>query len=201
MKRLLLAIFALALAAPAPLSAGAPQDQSDRTLAPYFFVNTDNPDVDRLPLASSRASVDIAGVIASVRLSQVYKNTGKRPIEAVYIFPGSTRAAVHGMTMTIGERRIVAKIEERQEARRQYEAARSAGRTASLLEQQRPNVFQMNVANVLPGDEVKVELFYTELLVPHDQVYEFVFPTVVGPRYSNRRADGAPASNAWVQNT
>jgi Ca-activated chloride channel homolog len=200
MKRLLLAVIVAALVGrPSPV-VGAQQDQGDRTLSPYFFVKSDDPDVDRLPLSSSTASVDIAGVIASVRLTQTYKNTGKRAIEAVYVFPGSTRAAVHGMTMTIGERRIAAKIEERLEARRRYEAARSAGQTASLLEQQRPNVFQMNVANVLPGDVIKVELFYTELLVPHEQVYEFVFPTVVGPRYTNRGADGAAGSDRWVRN-
>jgi Ca-activated chloride channel homolog len=201
MKRLLFVILVAAVIAPTVAAqAAGQQDQGDRTLSPYFFVKSDNPDVDQLPLASSSASVDIAGVIASVRLTQVYKNTGRRPIEAVYIFPGSTRAAVHGMTMTVGERRIVAKIEERQEARRQYEAARNAGQTASLLEQQRPNVFQMNVANILPGDSITVELFYTELLVPHDQVYEFVFPTVVGPRYTNRSAEGAAAAKAWVRN-
>jgi Ca-activated chloride channel homolog len=202
MKRLFLVLLAAA-AIVLPSSSGRAagrQDPGDRTLSPYFFVKSDTPDIDRLPLASSSATVDIAGVIASVRLTQVYKNTGRRAIEAVYVFPGSTRAAVHGMTMTIGERRIVAKIEERQEARRQYEAARDAGQTASLLERQRPNVFQMNVANILPGDQVRVELFYTELLVPRDRVYEFVFPTVVGPRYTNRSAEGAPRSDAWVQN-
>jgi Ca-activated chloride channel homolog len=202
MNRLLFAlVVAAAIVLPAhDVRSAGRQEQGDRTLSPYFFVKSDDPDIDRLPLASSSASVDIAGVIASVRLTQVYKNTGRRTIEAVYVFPGSTRAAVHGMTMRIGERRIAAKIEERQEARRQYDAARSAGQTASLLEQQRPNVFQMNVANILPGDEIKVELFYTELLVPKDQVYEFVFPTVVGPRYTNRSADGGAASDAWVQN-
>jgi Ca-activated chloride channel homolog len=202
MKRLFLVLLAAAaiVQPSSPGHAAGRQDPDDRTLSPYFFVKSDNPDIDRLPLASSSASVDIAGVIASVRLTQVYKNTGRRAIEAIYVFPGSTRAAVHGMTMTIGERRIVAKIEERQEARRLYEAARDAGKTASLLEQQRPNVFQMNVANILSGDEITVELFYTELLVPRDHVYEFVFPTVVGPRYTNRSAEGASGSDAWVQN-
>ncbi len=202
MKRLFFVLLLAAAAAlPSPLAVAAGrQDSADRTLSPYFFVKSDNPAVDQLPLASSSATVDIAGVIASVRLTQVYKNTGKRAIEAIYVFPGSTRAAVHGMTMTVGERRIVAKIEERQEARRQYEAARGAGQTASLLEQQRPNVFQMNVANILPGDLIKVELFYTELLVPRDHVYEFVFPTVVGPRYTNRGAEGAAGTDTWVRN-
>jgi len=78
----------------------------DKTLSPYFFVQSDDPEVDRLPLQSTRADVDIAGVIARVHVTQVYKNTGKRPIEAIYVFPASTRAAVFGMRMTIGERVI-----------------------------------------------------------------------------------------------
>jgi len=89
---------------------------------------------------------------------------------------------------------------ERQKARETYEQAKQAGKTTSLLEQQRPNVFQMNVANILPGDEVRVELQYQELLEPEDQVYEFVFPTVVGPRYSNMDAAGAPDTERWVKN-
>jgi Ca-activated chloride channel family protein len=177
-----------------------PLGPADRTLSPYFYIEGGDASVDQLPLKSTSASVDITGVIAQVRVTQVYRNEGRRTLEAVYIFPGSTRAAVHGMTMKIGERVITAKIEERQEARRQYQAAQDAGQTASLLEQQRPNVFQMNVANILPGDEIKVDLVYTELLVPENHVYEFVYPTVVGPRYSTTPAAGAPDSERWVQN-
>src|SRR5512135_3664389 len=58
----------------------------------------------------------------------------------------------------------------------------------------------MNVANILPGDEIQVELKYTELLVPTDRVYEFVYPTVVGPRYSNQLSETAPLSERWVEN-
>jgi Ca-activated chloride channel family protein len=104
------------------------------------------------------------------------------------------------MKMTIGERTIVAKIGKREEARREYEKAITEGKSASLLEQQRPNVFQMNVGNLLPGDEINVELSYTELLVPAEGVYEFVYPTVVGPRYSNQPEATAPASEKWVKN-
>ena len=139
-------------------------------------------------------------MIADVIVTQVYKNEGKTPLEAIYIFPASTRAAVYGMKMTIGKRTIVAKIEERKEARRQYEEAKQQGKSASLLEQQRPNVFQMNVANILPGDVIQVELKYTELLVPTDGIYEFVYPTVVGPRYSNQPAETARPSQKWVEN-
>lgn len=178
-----------------------PQETSDdRTLSPYFFVKSDDPLLDRLPLKATSASVRISGVIADVLVTQIYKNEGKKPIEAVYVFPASTRAAVYGMKMTIGKRVVEAKIKKRDEARRDYEKARDQGKTASLLEQHRPNVFQMNVANIMPGDEIRVEMRYTELIVPTDRVYEFIYPAVVGPRYSNQGAGTAPASERWVQN-
>jgi len=172
----------------------------DRTLSPYFVVLSDDPEKDALPLKSTRADVKIAGVVAAVKITQVYRNQGKKALEAIYVFPASSRAAVHAMRMTVGQRIIEAQIMERHQARETYEAAKKAGQTTSLLEQQRPNVFQMNVANILPGDEVKVELNYMELLEPEDNVYEFVLPTVVGPRYSNLAAQGAPDTEQWVQN-
>ena len=153
-----------------------------------------------MPLKATSAKVTISGVIADVQVTQIYKNEGRKSLEALYVFPASTRAAVYGMRMTIGTRVIEAKVAKREEARQAYVQARDQGKSASLLEQQRPNVFQMNVANILPGDEIKVELKYNELLVPTGGVYEFVYPTVVGPRYSNRESDGAPAENDWVQN-
>lgn len=176
------------------------QEPGDKTLSPYFFVRSDDPETDRLPLKSTFADVNIAGVIADVKVTQVYRNEGKNTLEAIYVFPASTRAAVYAMKMTIAERTIIAKIKKRDEARQEYEQAKQQGKSASLLEQHRPNVFQMNVANIMPGDEIKVEMSYTELLVPLDKEYEFVYPTVVGPRYSNQPAETAPASEHWVQN-
>jgi Ca-activated chloride channel family protein len=177
-----------------------PSEGDDKTLSPYFLVKSDDPTLDQLPLKSTSALVNISGVISDVQVTQVYKNEGKKAIEAIYIFPASTRAAVYGMKMTIGKRVIEAKIKKRDEARQDYEKAKEEGRSASLLEQQRPNVFQMNVANIMPGDNIKVELKYTELLVPEDRVYQFVYPTVVGPRYSNQPAETASASEKWLQN-
>lgn len=199
-RTLLIVLAVLSLGLAGAQAYAQPDDSEDRTLSPYFFVVSDNPDMDRLPLKSTAANVTISGVIADVLVTQVYKNDGKKPLEAIYLFPASTRAAVYGMKMTIGKRVIEARIKKRDEARRDYEQARDAGKNASLLEQQRPNVFQMNVANILPGDEIKVELRYTELLVPTDRVYEFVYLTVVGPRYSNAKAGSVPPSEHWVEN-
>ncbi len=176
------------------------QEGADRTLSPYFLVKSDGSELDQLPLKSTVALVDIAGVIADVRVTQVYENKGKRPIEAMYVFPASTRAAVYAMKMTIGERVINAKVKTKEQARQDYENAKNQGKSASLLEQHRPNVFQMNVANIMPGDVIKVELSYTELLVPTDKIYEFVYPTVVGPRYSNQTESEVPPSEKWVEN-
>src|SRR4030043_583474 len=179
---------------------GQPMEEANKTLSPYFFVKSDDPGVDQLPLKSTSADVKVVGVIADVIVRQVYKNEGKTPLEAIYIFPASTRAAVYGMKMTIGKRTILARIEERKEARRQYEEAKQQGKNASLLEQQRPNVFQMNVANILPEDVIEVELKYTELLIPKEGIYQFVYPTVVGPRYSNQPEETARPSEKWIEN-
>jgi Ca-activated chloride channel family protein len=189
------------MAWPAAGAAQASEDgqrRGDRTLAPYFFVENGDPAVDQVPLEGTDVDVTISGVIASVRVTQIYVNRGARPIHARYVFPGSTRAAVHGMTMTIGDRRVVAKIQEREAAKATFEKAKSEGKSASLLEQSRPNVFSMSVANILPGDRVQVELRYTELLTPEERVYEFMFPTVVGPRYSSDKAEGAPDRDRFV---
>ena len=172
----------------------------DQTLSPYFLVKSDGHGTEQFPLLHTEANVNIAGVIADVKVTQVYKNSGDKPIEAVYVFPASTRAAVYNMKMTIGKRVMFAEIQEKQKARKTYEAAKKAGKSASLLEQQRPNVFQMNVANILPNDTITVELFYTELLIPEEGTYEFVYPTVVGPRYSNTPKSQAQSSEKWVAN-
>ena len=198
-KMFLSFIFTILMLGPASAH-GQPMEEANKTLSPYFFVKSDDPSVDQLPLKSTSADIKVIGVIADIVVTQVYKNEGKKPLEAIYIFPASTRAAVYGMKMTIGKRTIIAKIQERGEARLQYEEAKQQGKSVSLLEQQRPNVFQMNVANILPGDVIQVELKYTELLVPTDGIYEFVYPTVVGPRYSNQPAETAPLSEKWVEN-
>ena len=158
--------------------------------SPYFQVlSATEPGVDALPLKDTQVDVTIAGVIADVSVVQTYTNEGTVPLEAKYVFPGSTRAAVHGLTMVIGDRVVRARIQTKKEARQTYEAAKTAGKTATLLEQHRPNVFEMALANILPGDVIRVELRYTELLVPEDGEYSFVYPTVVGPRYvGDRRA-------------
>ena len=172
-------------------------EQEESSLSPSFFIEGDDSGVERLPLKRTSARVRLNGYIASVEITQVYRNQGNQPINATYIFPGSTQAAVNGMTMTIGERRIVAKIKEKQVAKQEFETARQQGKSASLLSQKRPNVFSMEVANIMPGDEVEVALTYSEIITAEDGVYEFVYPAVVGPRYGGDAAKTS-AETRWI---
>jgi Ca-activated chloride channel homolog len=178
--------------------AGPAQTPETKTLAPYFLVKGD-PAVDQLPLKDTRVDIAVSGVIADVQVVQTYRNEGSRPINASYVFPASTRAAVYGMRMRIGDRVIVARIKEREAAKQEFDAAQKEGKSASLLEQQRPNVFSMNLANIMPGDQIEIELRYTELLVPTDGVYEVVFPTVVGPRYPSPSGSSTTKEDRWVE--
>jgi len=171
----------------------------DRSLAPRIWIPDGNPVTDHLPLKSSTADIVIDGPIARVTVTQHYTNAGARPINARYVFPGSTHAAVQGLTMKIGDRVVKAVIKEKQEAKKIYEAAKQAGKHAALLDQKRPNVFMMNVANIMPGDDVELTLQYSELLVPDQGVYELVYPTVVGPRYGGDPVQSAPDAD-WVSN-
>ena len=191
-RRLLAALIAPACALLLTGSAAAQPAAADesRTLSPYFVVEGAAGN-EALPLKSTRADVTISGVIADVVVTQVYRNEGETPIEARYVFPASSRAAVHALRLRVGSRVVDAQIREKQQARAEFAQAKREGKSAALLEQQRPNVFTMAIANVMPGDEIAVDLRYTETIVPTEGTYRFVFPTVVGPRYNGSAGDGA----------
>ncbi|MCX6154015.1 MAG: VIT and VWA domain-containing protein [Candidatus Kapabacteria bacterium] len=174
------------------------QENSDKTESPYFYVNSGDSSLEALPLLATFADIKILGTIADVTVHQTYVNRGKSPIEATYMFPASTRAAVYGMTMQIAERILKAEIQEKKKARQTYETARNEGKSASLLEQIKPNMFQMSVANIMPGDTIYVELKYTELLVPTEGEYEFAYPTVVGPRYTTSKDPNNPSKQPYT---
>jgi len=101
----------------------------------------------------------------------------------------AVKAAVHKMQMEIGDRTINAKIFEKQQAEKVYNDAVSKGKRAAKLDQERPNVFQMKVGNIMPNDEVTISIYYTEQLTPVNGNYQFVAPGVVGPRFTGEQQD------------
>src|SRR5229473_3174420 len=146
------------------------------------------------PLKHTSAKAEISGFLSRVIVTQEFENPFDEKIEAVYTFPLPQNAAVDDMTMVVGDRTVRGKILRREEAEAVYEAAKTNGQTASLLNQERPNIFTQSVANILPGEQIKITISYVETLKYEDGAYEFVFPMVVGPRYIPGPATGAPVS-------
>ncbi len=137
-----------------------------------------------VPLKHTAVSGRIDGYIASVDVTQQFHNPFASKIEAVYVFPLPENAAVNEFIMTIGDRRIRGIIREREKAEQIYNQARSQGHVASLLTQERPNIFTQQVANIEPGKQIDINIRYFNTLRYEDGAYEFVFPMVVGPRYN-----------------
>lgn len=152
------------------------------------------------PLKRTEVKAEISGFLNRVTVTQQFENPLSETIEAVYTFPLPQNSAVDDMTMWIGDRTVKGLIKPREEARAIYEAARNAGRTASLLEQERANIFTQSVTNIKPGEKVKITISYVETLKYETGDYEFVFPMVVGPRYIPGNAAGKQGGG-WAHDT
>ncbi|WNG43445.1 VWA domain-containing protein [Archangium minus] len=134
-------------------------------------------------LKHTEVNAEVSGFLASVTVTQVFANPYAEPLEALYVFPLPEKAAVDAMELVIGQRVIRGVIQTREQARDTYERARAEGKTAALLDQERPNLFTQSVANILPGEEIRVRIHYVERLVYESGQYRFNFPMTVGPRY------------------
>ena len=137
-----------------------------------------------LPLDHTAVEAAIEGHVSTVAVNQRFENPFDTKIEAVYLFPLPEKAAVSEFLMVIGERTIRGIVREKAEAEEIYRQARAQGYRASLLVQQRPNVFEQKVANIEPGKTIEVDITYFHTLAYKDGWYSFVFPTVVGPRFN-----------------
>ena len=181
-------------------AADAARKQQKITKGALHAIGNDGKPLGNCPLKHTGVKADIAGFLARVTVTQKFENPFPDKIEAVYVFPLGATAAVDDMTMKVGDRVIRGLIKLREEARRIYEQAKAAGHVASLLDQERPNIFTQAVANIEPGKSVTVTISYVEVLKYEDGVYSFAFPMVVGPRY----IPGAPTGKqgtGWSPDT
>lgn len=173
--------------------ASEPDNQQPQT---GLFLLRANAQSDWQPalLLNTDVDVEISGPIAQVRVRQHFANPGDAFAEGSYVLPLSENAAVHGMTLDIGERKIVGQIHEKAEAKAIYEQAKRNGQQTGLTEQQRPNLFRTSVANIGAGEQITVTLEYTELLVPDANNYSLRLPLTMTPRYAARpQASDQPA--------
>lgn len=193
MRQLIIAIFFLSFI---PLHG----QQSGNRPAPYMQCHFNGQkDPSYLPLQDFAINAEIAGSIADVTLTQTFVNTFNVPLEVRYVFPGSTKSAIYDLTMTVGDRIVHADIQEKYQARTTYQKAVDTGYRASLLEQTRPNVFQMNVGNIMPRDTIIVSLKYTEFIESINGYYQFVVPTTIGERYAGEnQGEAEPVITSYV---
>jgi Ca-activated chloride channel family protein len=165
------------------LRADAARKPKPATEGSLRAVSPDGRSAGLCPLRHTRVRAEVSGFVARVNVTQEFTNPFDEKIEAVYVFPLPQGAAVDDMTMRVGERTIKGQVMRRAEARATYEQAKERGQVASLLDQERPNVFTQSVANIMPGEDVTVTISYVELLKYEAGTYEWTFPMVVGERY------------------
>jgi Ca-activated chloride channel family protein len=145
-----------------------------------------------LPLTRMEVEADIVGIFASTTIRQTFKNPTDQALEAVYIFPLPDRAGVTAFQMTVNGRVIDGVLKERLQARREYEAALQQGYRASMMEEERPNVFTLSVGNLMPGEEAHITLTLESLLELDNGEATYRVPLVVAPRY----IPGAPLDDS-----
>ncbi|MBI4964817.1 MAG: VWA domain-containing protein [Desulfomonile tiedjei] len=177
------------------LCLAAPPGQGQLTI-----IEPDGKPGSGCPLEHTSVQSEISGFVARVEVKQIFHNPRQEKIEAVYTFPLSAAAAVDEMLMKVGERTVRGEIKRREEARRIYEAARDKGHVASLLDQERPNIFTQSVANIMPGERVEITIKYVEVLNYEDGAFRFVFPMVVGPRFIPGKPEGKQGTG-WAKDT
>ena len=175
----LFAVIALLLSQPASADKVAVTDHSGTLHVRTVSGLT----IRHVPRLKTDVSMQISGMLARVKVKQRFINPSPEWVEAVYVFPLPEDSAVDHMRMLVAGRVIEGEIKEKAKARRLYEQAKLEGKRASLLDQQRPNIFTTSLANIPPGEEILVEIEYQQAVHQREGLFSLRFPMVIGPRY------------------
>jgi len=162
---------------------GAPQDVTPNGMQSGSLLLRMANGYSVATLLNTDVDMDISGLVARVSVRQEFRNTSQDWVEGIYVFPLPDRAAVDRMRLHIGERFIEGEIQEKEHAKKTYEQAKQAGKKASLVEQQRANLFTSSVANIAPGELVVIEIEYLEDIRYEDGQFSIRFPMTLTPRY------------------
>src|SRR5436190_7587140 len=180
---LLFALLALGLSLSANAAGGGPK--INETKAGTLLLQSGTPgQYAAAPQLETEVAIQVTGLIARTRVSQLFHNPGGDFVEGIYVFPLPEKAAVDHMDMQIGDRLIEGQIKEKEEARKTYEKAKSEGKKAALVEQLRPNLFTNAVAHIGPDDFVRITIEYQQTLAYENGEYRLRFPLTVTPRYT-----------------
>ena len=175
-----------------------PQDAAGGTL---LLKSNANGETFAVPLLATDVEIRVSGMVARAAVRQRFRNPHPEWYEGIYVFPLPENAAVDRLRMRIGDRIVEGEIRERQAAKAAYERAKQSGQRATLLEQERPNIFTSSVANIGPGEEIEVELEYQQRLRYEQGRYSLRFPMVVGPRYIPGMPVAGLVGTGWASGT
>jgi Ca-activated chloride channel family protein len=197
---ILILVFIFALpsslvrAEPSSSGASATVDQGDRVTPDdmntgALLLRNEDGGFAEAPRLATNVVMSVNGTIARVTVTQRFENPSDRWLEGIYVFPLPEQSAVDALHMEIGDRVIDGEIKGRDAAKQAYEAAKDAGQKASLVEQERPNIFTNSVANIGPHEAIVVRIEYQETVKQDGGVYSLRFPLVVAPRYNPKGGD------------
>jgi Ca-activated chloride channel family protein len=176
----LLALLFVLQAYPAPLMAEETSPQQAQAGSLLWKMQQGYTSASTL---NTSVEMKISGLVARVIVRQEFRNEGDEWVEGIYVFPLPDKAAVDHMRLHVGDRYIEGEIREKEQAKKEYEQAKRAGKKTSLVQQQRANLFTTSVANVAPGELVVVEIEYLEDLRYEDGRFSIRFPMTMTPRY------------------
>ncbi len=150
---------------------------------------------------NSDVQISVSGLAIRTTLKQMFRNDGAEWVEGIYVFPLPDGAAVDRLRMIVGERFIEGEIREKEAAKKEYEQAKRQGKKASLVEQQRANLFTTSVANIGPGQEVTIEIEYLDTVRYDEGTFSLRFPMTLTPRYIPGTPIGDRKGSGWSSNT
>lgn len=143
------------------------------------------------PTLTTEVDIKVTGIVARTKLTQTFKNASDKWVNGLYVFPLPENAAVDHLLMKVGERQIEGQIKPKAEAKKIFEQAKSEGKKASLVAQQRPNMFSNSISNIGPNEIVEVSIEYQQVLTYDNESYNLRFPMTITPRYSpNNHIEG-----------
>ncbi len=141
-------------------------------------------------LVSAHVNGRLSGLVAQIRVRQVYKNWSETNIECVYTFPLAWQSVLLGMSVELNGKRLTGMVKPKKSAEAEYEQAIDSGDLPVMLERAGKDLYTANIGNILPGDEVVIELDYAQTLRAEDGAVRFSLPTTIAPRYGEAENAG-----------
>jgi len=137
-----------------------------------------------LPNIETIVNINIDGMVSETKMEQVFINSSSDPIEAIYIYPLNHNAAINDMQFIVNNRIIESKIKEKSVAKKEYKKAKEDGKRASIVTQERPNIFKQSIANIMPNDTINVIISFVQNLKYENHEFKYRLPLTITPLYS-----------------